>query len=211
MFLTVILSLSKSKSFGFEENNKKYTEAHTQRINKYTIQIRPPLNTPSHRPHMGTLLGACHLQTRPLCPFQPTRCCSLWGLPRFCGFSHGNRMTYWVSMLLIKKYLDKFVQLGNIPLLIDDRSEFRLTIEAEGLSEDLKLSLAGLRGNDTVDFLVFCVHNKKVPLLYRPKNYHLINVGLYTSMVKFFAKMFSDLDRNIGEGHTKSQDVKSCG
>jgi hypothetical protein len=107
-------------------------------------------------------------------------------------------------MLLIKNYLYQFVNLGNVPLFIDDGSEFGLAIEAEGLPEDLKLSLTGLRGNNAVYFLVFCVQNKKVPLLYRAKNYHLVHVGLYTRMVNFFAKMFSNIDRNVGVGHAQS-------
>ena len=95
--------------------------------------------------------------------------------------------------------------LGDIPLFIDDGGEFGFTLETESLAEDLEFTLAGLGCHHAVDFLVLSIHNQEVPFLNRPQNNHLVDICLQTRMIELFAKMLTNLNRNIGKWYAQSQ------
>lgn len=177
---------------------------HTHEIYKYTVEIKPILNTLFH-PLRRLVLVAYRWRNPHLFLFRPKRCFSLWAHPQFCGFHRGNSMICWFSFLFSKNYLDKLVKFRNVPFFIDNWVKIRLTLQTESFPENLELSLARFRSRNTVNLFVLGINNDEVPFLYRAQHYHLVDVTLNSSMIQFFAKMLSDLNGNVRKWNAQGQ------
>jgi hypothetical protein len=101
------------------------------------------------------------------------------------------------------------MDIWNVPFAIHKTGKLRLALETECFTDDLELSLAGLRCDDAVKFLVLSIQYDEVPFLYRTQNDHLIYVMLGSSLEKFFPKVFRNFNWNICEWNSQSQQIKS--
>lgn len=91
------------------------------------------------------------------------------------------------------------MDIWNVPFAIHETRKLRFALEAESFTDNLELSLAGLRCDYAVKFLVLSIQYNKVPFWDWTQNNHLIYVMLSSSLEKFFSKMFCNLNWDVRE------------